>query len=266
MYSPIIGPSSSFPCSVPSTSSARSLTGYGPCLPCQPKLKSSSRASCQSCLSPYLLRTATPSSHRYIFKVTRIPDHQHLLSPLPRQEDAFALHCIAPLSAKHSLRASHQRISTYLIIIIDPPISGYLAILVAFIAFKAIIIYRHRSSTLDVLLKPSSLMPVMPLFYYFEGQTLVFLLSIPGTSTSTWDTRDGDRSPVEVSGTSTSTQGRLGRRLYTCFITQGRRLQPGDAWGSDSSLMSNTGDIDQIPLEGRQYLPRNWRKITWIIL
>ena len=86
----------------------------------------------------------------------------------------------------------------------------------------------------------------MPLFYYFEGQTLVFLLSIPGTSTST--------------------QGRLGRRLYTCFITQGHRLQPGDAWGSDSSLMLNTGDIDQIPLEGRQYLPRNWQKITWIIL
>ena len=38
-------------------------------------------------------------------------------------------------------------ISTHLIVIIDPPISGYLVILVAFIAFKAIVIHCHQSST-----------------------------------------------------------------------------------------------------------------------
>ena len=99
---------------------------------------------------------------------------------------------------------------------------------------------------------------ILPFFTFYSRDIDLYL--------GVWDTRDGDSSPDEVSGTSTSTQGRLGRRLYTCFITQEHRLQPGDAWGSDSSLMLNTGDIDQIPLEGRQYLPRNWRKITWIIL
>ena len=40
------------------------------------------------------------------------------------------------------------------------------------------------------------------------------------------------------------------------FKTQGHRPQPGDAWGGDSSLLSNTGDIDQILLEGRRYMPQ----------
>ena len=98
MYSPIIGPSSSFPCSVLSTSSARSLTGYGPCLPCQPYLPML-KSHAQSSQLSKLLEPLSTSNSDTIFPSLYLQSDTHSRSSAstfpPCRGKSMPLHCIA---------------------------------------------------------------------------------------------------------------------------------------------------------------------------
>ena len=135
-------------------------------------------------------------------------------------------HHIASHLVRQALAASKSSalISTYLIVMIDPPISG--SRLSGY--FRCI----HCLRGIHIHDTPSSLLfhacPSTPLSYYFEAaQTFsLFLLSIPGTSTSTWES------------------GTPGTAIVHLMKSQGHRPVPRDAWDGDCTPVLSHRNID----------------------